>query len=278
MRWLGALLLVAACGGAQKPPAQRDCRDRALEESLIAADRAGPTNVTDDVIILIPLEPFTIGRDAVKRRFSIMPEGKRTRIAVRAEVHGDLGYVVGLLERELTETSGTDRFVKYLNVWRREGGVWRVEAQFVTRPVDTPTIAPALELFTDKACVAPIPRDQAKAAVMAADVAFDQQSAADGVAAAFGAWATDDAILVGKLAVGREAIVAEFAGSPDDTLRWKPLKGGASSDGALGWTVGEGTYTSGTQQFFSKYITIWRREADGSWKFVADGGNPRPAP
>jgi ketosteroid isomerase-like protein len=46
--------------------------------------------------------------------------------------------------------------------------------------------------------------------------------------------------------------------------------------GDLGCTVGEAQIA--TLKRYSKYLTIWRRQADGSWKFVADGGNARPAP
>ena len=27
-----------------------------------------------------------------------------------------------------------------------------------------------------------------------------------------------------------------------------------------------------------KYLTLWARQADGSWRFVADGGSATPGP
>jgi ketosteroid isomerase-like protein len=28
---------------------------------------------------------------------------------------------------------------------------------------------------------------------------------------------------------------------------------------------------------YSKYLTVWKKQRDGSWRFVADGGSARPA-
>ena len=36
--------------------------------------------------------------------------------------------------------------------------------------------------------------------------------------------------------------------------------------------AGKGQVTTG------KYVTIWRKQADGSWKVVFDGGNPDSSP
>jgi ketosteroid isomerase-like protein len=33
-----------------------------------------------------------------------------------------------------------------------------------------------------------------------------------------------------------------------------------------------------TRHYYSKYLTVWKRQPDGAWKFVADGGNERPGP
>ncbi len=29
---------------------------------------------------------------------------------------------------------------------------------------------------------------------------------------------------------------------------------------------------------YGKYVTIWKKQADGTWKFVVDVGNKSPAP
>ena len=49
----------------------------------------------------------------------------------------------------------------------------------------------------------------------------------------------------------------------------------------LGYTIGEYTSTGrgptgAAVQRFGKYLTVWKRQPNGSWKFVVDGGNGSP--
>jgi len=72
-------------------------------------------------------------------------------------------------------------------------------------------------------------------------------------------------------------------GFEGDTARWTwgPVLWAGSDDGDLGFTVGEATIAGvgpqGRDTSYSKYLTIWRRQADGSYRFITDGGNSRPA-
>jgi len=57
----------------------------------------------------------------------------------------------------------------------------------------------------------------------------------------------------------------------------------ASADGDLGYTLGtwQSTHYNAKGQgqvATGKYVTIWRKQADGSWKVVFDGGNPDTKP
>jgi hypothetical protein len=77
-----------------------------------------------------------------------------------------------------------------------------------------------------------------------------------------------------------EAIYA--ATEPGEKLEWGPLFGAAAASGDLGWTVGTATYEfdDGTGPFraFSKYLTVWVRQPDGTWRWLLDLGNARPGP
>jgi len=62
-------------------------------------------------------------------------------------------------------------------------------------------------------------------------------------------------------------------------LTWKPLGGEIATSGDLGFTYGtweikakdkDGNSISRT----GKYQTTWKKQSDGSWKIVADIGNP----
>jgi ketosteroid isomerase-like protein len=79
--------------------------------------------------------------------------------------------------------------------------------------------------------------------------------------------------------IGRENIEAIYS-KPDTsfTLTWEPLSADISSSGDLGYTYG--TYTvkmdSPTGEAVEKkgtYVTIWKKDRKGNWKFVLDTGN-----
>lgn len=111
--------------------------------------------------------------------------------------------------------------------------------------------------------------------LMAADRAFAAKARADGVPAAFGAFAANDAIMLSRanLTTGHAAVVTRFANWPHGArLEWAPETGRVSARGDMGWTWGnstmiaaDGTRTTG------RYISVWTRdELDGSWKFAFD--------
>jgi uncharacterized protein (TIGR02246 family) len=70
-----------------------------------------------------------------------------------------------------------------------------------------------------------------------------------------------------------------FLADPDNSLRWTPLVAEVSNDATLGYTVGRYTVTSKTPEGETatgegKYLSVWRKLADGTWKVAADIGNP----
>jgi len=83
---------------------------------------------------------------------------------------------------------------------------------------------------------------------------------------------------------GREAIREHLSdGPPGAVLTWKPLEAKVSRAGDLGHTYG--TYelrfsgADGKLQIrYGKYVSIWKRQIDGTWKFVVDIGNASPPP
>jgi ketosteroid isomerase-like protein len=58
-------------------------------------------------------------------------------------------------------------------------------------------------------------------------------------------------------------------------LEWAPIASGKRGD--LGFTVGKATYT-GEDSWRSTYVTIWRKQADSSWKVLFDTGRPVQKP
>lgn len=124
--------------------------------------------------------------------------------------------------------------------------------------------------------------------LMAADTAFAARAGEIGPAKALIEFAADDArwFPAGKTTVmGKADIAADVAGTPEGfTVSWKPEEAFASPSGDFGYTwgyakvtePGEGGAAASVEHH--KYVTIWRKGADGAWKWLADIGNSAPAP
>ena len=66
-------------------------------------------------------------------------------------------------------------------------------------------------------------------------------------------------------------------------LEWTPRAADVARSGDMGWTWGEYTVTAkdgtGAQPAsWGKYVNVWKKNADGEWKVVADIGNESPPP
>lgn len=256
-------------------------------DALLAADRnlARATEVagvmdgfvpalTDDAAYLHPGAPLLRGRAAIRAFLATTaPVPGLTWTPAYADIaaSGTLGYTYGWTR------SGTQHGT-YLACWRKQpAGVWLISAYVRTVPVplsDPPPRPRALEP------AAPVGGPADRAELMRADSAFSQASVARGAKAAFVAFAAENAIAFGggaRINHGREAIGAGFDDFPTDAvLGWTPVAADIATSGDLGCTVGEARITA--RRYFSKYLTVWKRQPDATWKFVADGGNGRPAP
>jgi ketosteroid isomerase-like protein len=74
--------------------------------------------------------------------------------------------------------------------------------------------------------------------------------------------------------VGAEAI--DFLSQLSDTaytLTWQPMKAEISKSGDLGFTYGVYTLNIKDSVYKGTYVSIWKKQNDGSWKFVLDSGN-----
>ena len=126
-------------------------------------------------------------------------------------------------------------------------------------------------------------------ALMGADRAwFEAYSGSDSPADAFTDQLTDDAYFLppdAPLAQGKEAIhalITELEAMPGMSLTWSPVAADVGSAGDLGFTIG--TYEmkldgpEGPISIDGKYMTVWKKQADGSWKVTADMFNPNGPP
>jgi ketosteroid isomerase-like protein len=135
----------------------------------------------------------------------------------------------------------------------------------------------------------------AKADLIAADKAFSQLSVKEGSSAAFLAYIADDGRIYGTgnqlPIIGKEAATARFTdpkngnGDPKlNVLSWEPEGAGVSSDGRLGWTDGHWVFDNGPNDagrrhhITGHYLTVWKKDAAGTWKVQADMGTTDPQP
>lgn len=119
--------------------------------------------------------------------------------------------------------------------------------------------------------------------VKQADIDFSNHSKNYGVKAAFLEYAHSDAVLLRPYMMPVEGIVAvtKFMNDGDTNfeLTWAPLFSDASISAELGYTYG--TYSlkfkdeTGTEQEKKgTYVSIWKKDPSGKWKYVLDTGNP----
>jgi ketosteroid isomerase-like protein len=104
-------------------------------------------------------------------------------------------------------------------------------------------------------------------------------SVKEGKQKAFLNYFADDGVMLRDNAypiVGRDSLISLFSKRADSTfiLSWKPVFEKIAESGELGYTYGYYTSTVKVTGVVSRgtYLTIWKKEKDGTWKFVLDTG------
>ncbi len=104
---------------------------------------------------------------------------------------------------------------------------------------------------------------------------------AKGGGPAFASFFDKDGVTIGNhtaAAIGQAAVAAQARWSPADyQLTWTPEGGQMSPSGDMGFTWGhyEGR-AKNSAATRGRYMTIWKKESDGSWKVVLDSSNDDP--
>ena len=133
-----------------------------------------------------------------------------------------------------------------------------------------------------------VSRSELAAQLMDADRRFNDDVAREGLAAWVRWFAPDGAQLVpGAVVRGPDAIrelMSSLLTDPTRRLTWAPDTAFVSASGDLGYTLGhsrtERRNADGTTSVVQtgRYVTLWRRQPDGSWKVELDTGHPDPRP
>lgn len=297
MKILSMICATVLVGGIARntdcQPAPADST-RVWRESLRAADASASTAafktglpgalsaaMTDDAVLLWEAAPIVSGRAGVQQLLGAQPSVRVSWQPFRVLVssNGKFGVTFGETSR-YGATSAPASSGRYMTVWQRGSpGAWKMVAHQqigLVSPdsVKIPSPLPG-EMNSTKS-----PQDP----FAAADIAFARMAIDSGAPAAFYHYSAPDGMTfagTGELNIGPDAIRARLAEGAAGKAKWvwRPVITLAAASGDLGVTIGTAEIGLGpgpNDVFFSKYLSVWKRQPDGSIKFVADGGSGRP--
>gem|GEM_PF-602714 len=314
MRSLVILALVAAAAACshsassspaapspQRAAAALSAAQLAARQSLLSADSslsviasgslhdAIATGASADVVVLLPSLARIGTRDSVLAALDSLNALRNRTLswrAIRAETSADgtRGYTYGYGRRVARSDTLTSVVpIQYLSFWRREDNAWKLVAWLISAGgADAPASAP-------EACAHPRPPEYdhpndstAVATVRTADLDFSARSQRIGAGEAFREFVAPDGAQIGtgmsEITCGRDAVAKGLAPLAPGALIWEPRVADAAPSGDLAFTSGDAIIHIGKDTSYSNYLTVWKRRADGTWRFVADGGNSAPAP
>ena len=114
-------------------------------------------------------------------------------------------------------------------------------------------------------------------ALEAADIAFAKDTAARGIEGWVAAFDPKGGMMTkGGRAEGADAIrglMSELLATTK--VEWAPIASAVRGD--IGYTVGKATFT-GKESWRSTYVSIWKKQPDGTWKVLFDTGRTVNAP
>ena len=285
----------------QRAPAALSAAQIAARQSLLAADSslslaasrslhdAIASGASNDVVMLMPSLPRIGTRDSVLAALDSLNSITNRTLSwrpIRAEISADAtrGYSYGYGRRVARSDTLTSVVpIQYLAFWRREASEWKLVAWLISAGgADAPAAAP-------EACAHPGPPEYvatndstAIATVRAADLDFSARSQKNGAGEAFREFVAPDGAQVGtgmsEITCGRDAVAKGLSPLGAGALIWAPRVADAAPSGDLAFTSGDAIIHIGKDTSYSNYLTVWKRRADGTWRFVADGGNSAPPP
>jgi ketosteroid isomerase-like protein len=113
--------------------------------------------------------------------------------------------------------------------------------------------------------------------------AFSKMAEEKNARDAFMAFIADDGLLFRPGAVNGKKWMIEHPVPPSDKkslLAWQPTFAGMAASGDMGFTTGPWEFKGDTKDEvpsgYGHFMTVWKKQADGSWKFVVDLGISHP--
>ena len=117
-------------------------------------------------------------------------------------------------------------------------------------------------------------RTAALAEVVAAENAFADRAAESGTRTAFLEFAADNGVIF-NLKPENAKQVWQTRAANNSLLAWRPAWADVSAAGDLGYTTGTWAFSrskTDSPGAWGEYFTVWKKQADGTWKFLLDLG------
>jgi ketosteroid isomerase-like protein len=194
---------------------------------------------------------------------------------------GDLGYTTGPVVLTDNSQKSPPRYSYYFSVWRKQrDGSWKVELDLgIETPADDPSPfrpAPQTGWKPGRAKTDPA---AAGVELMRTEREFSQMSESRGVARAFESYGSEAGRLHrnGVMPVEGAAAVRAYLSQKVSKYSWQPTHAGVAGSDDLGYSYGSYELTwaqpaNATERGY--YARVWKRDAKGRWKVVADITHP----
>ena len=294
--WLALLFLIPAGVCGQNSTLQKETlleTDRQFAKLAVEAGtfHAFDRFMTDDATLIPRFGHPIHGREALRSLTSEIPEKTEHHIPLWKPIatdvarYGDMGYTFGRYPLTGNDTTAYEDVLYnyYISMWKRQrNGAWKMVFHvglLNLEGVDVP-------LGEKKTAFA---FGDAEMGIVETDRAFSRLSEEEGYLEAFYRHIADDGLALSgggrppnnKERYRRLVEYYEDKELPAFTLVWEPIYGSMSASGELGFT--HGRYRSmasdgdGKEEVgYGYYLSVWKMQSDGTWKFVLDGGNQSP--
>ncbi|HEX8650944.1 MAG TPA: DUF4440 domain-containing protein [Pyrinomonadaceae bacterium] len=111
--------------------------------------------------------------------------------------------------------------------------------------------------------------------------AFSRTAAVKGIRDSFLAYLADDGVLFRPKPVNGKQFLSGRPARPG-LLSWEPILAYVSDAGDMGYDTGPWEFREKGPEdkpvAFGYFVTVWKKQADGTWKFVVDIGTSNPQP
>jgi ketosteroid isomerase-like protein len=143
-------------------------------------------------------------------------------------------------------------------------------------------IALAVFLALSFVATAALAQDKNADALRKMEAEFVKAVAENGHDAYFSYFAEDGVEIDNGTVATKDEMRKQGPWAPGTSLTWSPTKAELAASGDMGYTWGNFEFKTKDKEGKEEtergiYMTVWKKQKDGSWKVVADVGSPAPA-